>query len=152
VERGGTIDRTDAQGRPITCIHRFHRILAGLTHKNKRGEDRIALARQLAIGTPLLLVQEPNNRVDRNAILIFRADDPDNDLGYLDASGAKQFAKMMERGATFSAEVSWINNDNPSLPQIYIYVYQLTEPLLKKRPTRKNAAAYKGRNQSPRVS
>jgi HIRAN domain len=138
-----TIAWTDAQGRPVTCIHRFHRILVGLTHKNKAGEDRIALARRLSIGTPLLMVQETNNPVDRNAILIYRADDPSNDLGYLDATGAKQFAKMMERGATFAAEVYWVNNDSPSLPQVYIYVYQLTEPLLKKRPTRKNAPEYK---------
>ena len=35
---------TDAHGQPIKCIHCFHRILVGLTHKNKRGNDRIALA------------------------------------------------------------------------------------------------------------
>jgi hypothetical protein len=135
---------TDAKGRPIECVHRFQRILVGLTHPNKRGQDRIALSRRLAIGTPLLLVLDPHNPVDRNAILIYRADDMENDLGYLDATGAEQFAKMMECGATVTAEVMWINNDNASLPQVHIFVYQMTEPFLTKRPTRKNAPKYKG--------
>jgi hypothetical protein len=66
-----TIVWTDAQGRSATCIHRFHHILVGLTHKNKAGEDRIALARRVTIGTPLLLVQETNNPIDGSAILIY---------------------------------------------------------------------------------
>jgi hypothetical protein len=134
---------TDAHGQPIKCIHRFHRIMVDLRHKNKQGKDRTALARRLAVGTALLLVPEPENSVDRNAILIYSADDPDNDIGYLDATGARQISKMMECGATFTADIYWINNDNPALPQVYIYVFQMTEPLLKRRPVRKNAPNYK---------
>jgi hypothetical protein len=36
-----------------------------------------------------------------------------------------------------------IDNDNPNLPKVYVYVYKLTEPVQKRRPTRKNVPRYK---------
>lgn len=134
---------TDALGNPKPCIRRFQRQLVGLTHPNKRGEDRIALARKLVRGTQLLLVPEPDNPLDRNAILIYSADDPLSDIGYLDAVGARLFCRKMECGGKFSAEVCWIENSNPRLPKVYIYVFQLTEPVRNRRPARKNAPNYK---------
>jgi hypothetical protein len=101
------------------------------------------MARDLVIGNQLVLVPDPNNPADRNAILIYRDDNRVDDLGYLDANAAKRVCPLMERGATFSAEVYWINNDNPDLPKIYLYVFKLTEPASDRRPTRRNAVRYR---------
>ena len=134
---------TDALSKPKQCIHRYSRSLVGLTHPNKQGNERIPLVRKLGIGSKLLLVPDPDNPVDRNAILIYRADDTENDLGYLDAGGAKLLCPLMERGATFEAEVYWINNDSPSLPGIHIFIYQMTEPVRARRPVRRRATSYR---------
>src|ERR1039458_8036080 len=96
---------TDAHGKPIECIHRYSRNIVGLSHPNKHGVDRLPLVKRLTVGTKLVLIQEPDNPLDRNAILIYAADDLENDLGYLESSAAKYIARMMECGATFSAEV-----------------------------------------------
>ena len=138
---GGTIEWTDSLRRPKNYIHRYARQLVGLTHPNKNGKDRLVLARTLNVGTPLVLVPERNNALDRNAILIYRADDPKEDLGYLDATGAKQICRMIECGAKFDADVYWIDNRR-DFPKIYIWVYQLTAVAEKRRPARQNAPAY----------
>ena len=121
--------------------------LVGLTHPNKAGGNRISDARSLEMGTRLVLVPEADNAHDRNAILIYREGDLRNDIGYLDYVGARQICKLMERGATFSAEVNWINNDNPDLPKVYLCVSQLTEPIRRARPMRRNAPKYPPRFQ-----
>ena len=120
----------DAQRRPKECIRRLGRQLKGLSHPNKNGKDRLVLARTLSVGTPLVLVPDPNNEYDRNAVLIYRADDPTEDLGYLDATGAKQVCRMIECGATFDADVYWIDRHDPDFPKIYLWVYhsQSTRP------------------------
>jgi HIRAN domain-containing protein len=125
--------------------------LVGLTHPNRVGGNRISDARTLEMGTRLVLVPEADNAYDRNAILINREGDLRNDIGYLDYAGARQICKLMERGATFSAEVNWINNDNPDLPKVYLCVTQLTEPIRRARPMRRNAPKYPSRfqEQSP---
>lgn len=114
---------TDALSHPKNCIHRYARQLVGLTHPNKNGKDRLALVGSLSIGTPLVLVSEPNNAFDRNAVLIYRADDLHDDLGYLDALGAKQICRMMECGATFDADVYRIEQREPEIPHVYIWLY-----------------------------
>ena len=125
--------------------------LVGLTHPNRVGGNRISDARTLEMGTRLVLVPEADNAYDRNAILIYREGDLRNDIGYLDYAEARQICKLMERGATFSAEVNWINNDNPDLPKVYLCVTQLTEPIRRARPMRRNAPKYPSRfqEQSP---
>lgn len=133
---------TDSLGRPIDCIHREARQLVGLTHPNKRGADRRPLWRQLLRGTPLVLVPEPDNAFDRNAILIYRADDLANDLGYMHATGAKRICPLIERGAIFTADVYWINNKSEFYPEVYMYIYQMTEPIRHARPQRRRAAQY----------
>jgi hypothetical protein len=132
----------DAQRHPKECIRRFGRQLKGLSHPNKNGKDRLALARSLSVGTPLVLVPDPSNAYDRNAVLIYRADDPTEDLGYLDATGAKEICRMIECGATFDADVYWIDKHEPDFPKIYMWVYQLTPMTLKRRPARHDAPVY----------
>lgn len=132
----------DAQRRPKECIRRFGRQLKGLSHPNKNGKDRLVLVRSLSVGTPLVLVPDPGNEYDRNAVLIYRADDLAEDLGYLDATGAKQICRMIECGATFDADVYWIDRHTPDFPKIYLWVYQLTPITQQRRPVRHNAPHY----------
>jgi len=66
---------TDALGKKIECIHRFGCCLVGLTHVNKNGQSRMELIRPMPIGTELVLVPVPDNPTDRDAILIYCADD-----------------------------------------------------------------------------
>jgi hypothetical protein len=135
---------TDAYGKPIECIHRYGCEIVGLSHSNKRGRDRMEFIKHLTIGTKVVLFPEPNNRVDRNAILVYLQGDFENDIGYLYSSGAKRICRMMECGATFSAQVYWINsNPRRQYPEVFLYIYQLTPTTLTRRPTRKGAPEYR---------
>lgn len=134
---------TDAKRNPKECIHRFQCQLSGLTHPNKHGVDRHELLREMPVGTQLVLVPEPDNPVDRDAILVYRADDLGNDLGYLHASAAKRFCRMIECGATFSAELCWVDRRRPDYPTYHLYLFQLTQMTQKHRPMRHNAPTYR---------
>lgn len=84
---------TDAFGQPISCVHRFGAQLVGISLADKHGTPRMELVNTLKEGTRLVLVPEPNNPVDRNAILIYGADNLASDLGYMDSGSASVFAK-----------------------------------------------------------
>ena len=141
-ESQGLIESTDAFGKPIQCVRRFDRHLAGFSHPNKWGLDRRALIKKLGKGSKLVLVPEPDNAYDRNAILLYSADDLENDIGYLDSTGANQVCALLERGATFSAEVFYVWYERPDVPTVRIFIYQLTTAFLKHRPIRKGAPVY----------
>jgi hypothetical protein len=144
LDKGASMTQwTDALGRPKECIHRYTCSLVGLTHPNKNGTDRVGLARGLQIGTRLALVPEPDNAFDRNAVLIFRFDDLENDLGYIHAMQAKRICRMIECGATFDAEVYWIDKQRPEFPDVYMWLYQLTLMTRSRRPTRYDAPTYR---------
>ena len=119
------------------------RTVVGFSHPNKRGVDRMNLVQKLKVGTKLVLVPDPDNPVDRNAILVYAADDVENDIGYLHSSAAKYIARMMECGATFSAEVYYIHHGYKNYPEVCIFIYQLTPMTQKRRPIRKDAPLYK---------
>jgi len=135
---------TDAHGKPIECIHRYGCQIVGLGHANKHGRDRMLFIKHLTIGTRIVLIPEPNNPLDRNAILVYLQGDFENDIGYLHSSCAKRICRMMECGATFSAQVYWINqNSRRQFPEVFIFIYELTPMTLVRRPTRKGAPEYK---------
>lgn len=135
---------TDALGKPVECIHRFSCQVVGLSHTNKCGRDRMGFVNHLTRGTKLVLVPEPDNPYDRNAILVYVEGDRENDLGYLHSSSAKKFCRMMECGATFSAEVYYIyRKPRTNYPEVCIYLYQLTPMTTNRRPIRKSAPEYR---------
>lgn len=134
---------TDALGKPVDCIHRFSCQVVGLSHTNKYGRDRMGFVNHLTRGTKLVLVPEPNNPYDRNAILVYVEGDLENDLGYLHSSSAKKFCRMMECGARFSAEVYYIyRKPRTNYPEVCIYLYQLAPMTTNRRPIRKGAPEY----------
>lgn len=134
---------TDALGRPRECLHRDIWSLVGLTHPGKNGHDRIAMVRGLVKGTKLIIVPEPDNPLDRNALLVYRADDLEHDLGYIHASQAKRVCPLIERGTLYETEVYWINNRNPEYPEVYLYAFKMNEPVLAHRPVRRGAPHYR---------
>jgi hypothetical protein len=135
-------ERNDALGNPVQCVTWFDRQLAGFSHLNRNGIDRLPLIKNLTRGCKLVLVPEADNQYDRNAILIYSADDLENDIGYLDSTGAKYIAPLIERGATFRGEVFDVWFQKPNVPNIRIMVYQLTPTPRKQRPVRKDAPVY----------
>jgi hypothetical protein len=143
---------TDALSKPIDCIHRFSSQVVGLSHPNKFGRDRMAFVNHLTRGTKLVLVPEPDNPYDRNAILVYIEGDRENDLGYLFSSAAKKICRMIECGATFSAEVYYIyRKPRSNYPEVCVYLYQLTPITMNRRPIRKGAPEYHGgRRMSPK--
>jgi hypothetical protein len=105
----------------------------------------MAFVNHLTRGTKLVLMPEPDNPYDRNAILIYIQGDLENDIGYLYSSAAKKISRMIECGATFSAEVYYIyRKPRSDYPEICIYLYQLTPMTTKHRPIRKGAPEYSG--------
>jgi hypothetical protein len=122
----------------------------GFSHPNKRDIGRMNLVKKLKLGTKLVLVPEPDNPVDRNAILVYAADDLENDIGHLHSSAAKYIARMMECGATFAAEVYYIHHGHKNYPEVCIFIYQLTPMTQKRRPVRKDATLYKPEPSSAR--
>jgi hypothetical protein len=134
---------TDAQGNPIQCIQRYSRTVVGFSHPNRNGVDRINLVQKLKVGSKLVLVPDPDNPVDRNAILVYEGEDLENDVGYLHSSAAKYIARMMECGATFSAEVYYIRHGFKKYPEVCIFIYHLTPATQKRRPVRNGAPLYK---------
>jgi hypothetical protein len=111
--------------------------------------DRRQLIKRLQQGTKIVLVPEPDNPYDRNAILLYNADDLENDIGYLDSTGAKQICGLIERGATLSAEVFYVWYKNPNSPYVRIMIWQLTPALQSHRPIRKGAPVYKPASRFP---
>jgi len=96
---------TDAFGQHISPVHHFGAQLVGIFLSNKQGIPRRELVNNLKQSAKLILVPEPHNPVDRNAILIYWDDDLENDLGYMDSASANRFCKMIECGAKFDAHV-----------------------------------------------
>ena len=123
-------------------IHRFHRQLVGIHFKSKSGVDRATLWYSLARSMQVLLAPEPDNVQDRNAILVYRADDPTNDLGYVDYQGAQEICRLMECGADFKAQIAWIENAGKPWMEVHMDIFQLTLPVRTRRPSRKNAPKY----------
>lgn len=142
---------TDALGRSIECVHRFSSQVVGFSHPNKYGRDRMAFVNHLIRGTKLVLVPEPDNLYDRNAILVYIQGDLENDIGYLYSSAAKKICRMLECGATFSAEVYYIHHKPRSnYPEVCVYLYQLTPLTTNRRPIRKGAPEYNGGRRTSR--
>ena len=128
--------KTDALGRLMQYVYRHPSHLAGISHPNKNGRDRVRLASHLRVGTQLTLKLDPDNPADQDAVLVYRADDPTQDLGYLYSYTARYVARKMRCGASFSAEVSSIDDD-ARYPVYHLSVYQLTKTIRQEpdRPT-----------------
>ena len=87
--------------------------VAGVTARNLDGQRRQDIIRQHCHpGDPVWLVREPNNAHDRNAIQVrinkkvFWIFDSSEQIGYISASLAAEFASQIDRGLHISASIS----------------------------------------------
>jgi HIRAN domain len=77
---------------------------AGVTKKNIDGTSRQAIIADCRVGESLLLVREPNNPKDPNAIKLCRL--LGDQIGYISSEIAVRMADDMDRGKKFSAKIS----------------------------------------------
>ena len=119
--------------------------IVGIMHPAKDGGSRMDRALGLVSHDKLILVPEPDNALDRNAILVYKASDPEHEIGHMASSAAKRICRMIECGATFSAEVFWIDIGKNGWASVHCSIEQLTPMTRTKRPTRYGAPVYRGR-------
>ncbi len=82
-------------------IHLFDSYVAGTTHV----EDE-SVFEELEQGDRLILIREPDNRFDDNAILVF--DEKKRKLGYIPEKDNVVFARLMDAGKYLTAKVEFI--------------------------------------------
>jgi hypothetical protein len=105
-----SIARQEAKARatlPTTRILRsWHTSVAGVTKKNRDGRSRQEVIAECRRGEDLLLLREPDNPKDPNAIKVCRL--LGDQVGYISSDVASRMADEMDGGKKFSAKVSEI--------------------------------------------
>lgn len=76
--------------------------VVGVTFKNEDGTDRQDVIRNLTNEASILLVREPHNKFDRNAVMVFANL---RQIGYIGKEFAKILAPKMDAGAVFNAKI-----------------------------------------------
>jgi len=83
--------------------------------KNDDGSSRQAFLKTCSSGDPLVLVREPKNKYDRNAIAVFRGTDQ---LGYLSKEVAGELAKVMDSGKKLTAKILEVTGGEKGKPTL----------------------------------
>jgi len=78
----------------------------GIYHRNADGSSRQKIIRSCSPGDPLVLVPEPDNQYDPDAIKICRSDDAQ--LGYVPSERSSYLGNQLEIGWTFRVTVDEI--------------------------------------------
>lgn len=112
--RPGPIDRR-GRFRPARQTKRFICAVVGESFRNDDGTSRQDIIRRCAVGEPVLLVPEPLNRYDRNAIAVRRAATGEQ-LGYLRREVAARLVDDLADDYTASAFIYRIGNADPQIP------------------------------------
>lgn len=90
---------------PATAIARsWYTNVAGVTKKNRDGTRRQEIIADCDDGEDLLLVREPDNSYDPNAIKVCRLSG--EQIGYISSDVAATMADEMDGGKRFSAKIS----------------------------------------------
>ena len=84
--------------------------IVGVTKSNPRGEARQDILAQCKKNDPLLLIREPKNRYDPNAIKV--CTQSRKQLGYISRELAEDMAPVMDRGNRASARNLNITGDD----------------------------------------
>ena len=81
----------------------FYTKIRGVTHEQK-GVDPQRLLRHCRPGQKLMLVREPNNKWDKNAVAICLT--TGERLGYISRDIAERLSEDLDRGVKMEAEIS----------------------------------------------
>ena len=87
----------------------FFTKVVGVSHKNDDGTSRQKLIRRLKEGEQLDVLRDPDNKYDRNAIVVcakFGILRRRKQLGFLSAELAEEYAPLLDAGGRIDAEVS----------------------------------------------
>lgn len=87
----------------------FYSKVRGVSRRNPDGSDRQTIASKCRRGEKLILVREPDNPRDRNAVKVMRRGgflSGEQQLGYLSAEVAEEIAPLLDRGERVEAEVT----------------------------------------------
>jgi hypothetical protein len=93
----------------------------GVTFDSESGVSRQDIARKCSAGEELLLVREPNNGTDPNAIIVVRQGGVE-DLGYLPQQMARILAPQMDRGAQAAARIIKVTGIKPAKPTVGVNI------------------------------
>jgi hypothetical protein len=89
---------------PGQTVRQFHSKIVGVTKPNPDGSDRQAIIARCQVGESLLLVREPDNRFDPDAVAVRRTNG--EQLGYLSADLADEMARLLDRGERIEVQIS----------------------------------------------
>ena len=128
-----------------TAQREFFEKVHGITHKNEDGSSRQDIIRQCWVGEELVLVPEPTNRYDPNAVKICRKNG--QQLGYWKGDG--RMAYDLAIGWTYRVTIEEIYpfKENRSKHGVRLRVEVLT--MSRKTEERKKRAAAKAQAASP---
>jgi len=77
--------------------------VAGVTYENPDGSDRQEILEDCRSGEKLLLIREPNNEYDRNAIRVCRISR--EQIGYIPQMFSAEIAPLLDRGHPVKAQI-----------------------------------------------
>ena len=80
--------------------------VAGINKANESGIHRQNTIARCKAGEPILLVREPDNRYDGNAVALYRENG--EQIGYLPREWAEEMAPRLDRGSPVTATITAI--------------------------------------------
>lgn len=101
-------------------LRSWHTKVAGVTKKNRDGTSRQEIIADCSEGEDLLLVREPDNPKDANAVKVCRL--AGGQIGYISAFLAARMAGEMDRGKKFSARISEITGGVEGKPTLGVNI------------------------------
>lgn len=99
----------------------------GESYTNPDGTKRQDVLRQCQPGENILLVREPLNKYDKNAVAIFREKDHQQ-LGYASRNNAEWIARIINDGGKIKAKIKKIIGGTAEKPSLGILIDVDTTP------------------------
>jgi len=114
-------------GPTIPQFHSFFTKIAGVSHPNTDGKSRQAIIARCHIGEELLLLREPDNPADKNAVKVVRLNS--EQIGYIPAHvTASGLAKELDRGDKIRCRISDLTGGEGLTRGVNIEVGDWVEP------------------------
>ena len=109
VSQTATLAEVESIEQKHDAIRYFHARVVGVSHQNDDGRDRQRIIGRCRVGEVLQISHERENRFDKNAVAVFRANG--EQVGYLNADLAQEVAERLERGWQYIPIVKEILDD-----------------------------------------
>ena len=110
------IEIPDPADYGVTPVRSFTTRIAGVSKRNSDGTKRQDILGRCEEGERLLLLREPENRYDPDAIAVFRA--THEQVGYVPGDVAFRLGQQMDSGLTAMAEIVEIRGGTRKKPTL----------------------------------